>query len=102
MSPEQARGDPVGEASDLYSLGALLYRCLTGETPVDVGGLDEVGARERVAKAGPPDASELPDELAAVVRRAMAPDPEDRFESAEAFLEALEAVDLEPEPVRPA
>jgi len=102
MSPEQARGDPVGEASDLYSLGALLYRCLTGETPVDVGGLDEVSARERVTQAGPPDASELPDELAAVVRRAMAPDPEDRFESAEAFLEALEAVDLEPEPVRPA
>lgn len=100
MSPEQALGDPLDERSDLYSVGALLYRCLTGRAPVDVDGLDEVTARERVARAGPPDADEVPEDLAPVIRRAMTRDPDDRFADARAFLDALEELNLEARPVR--
>jgi eukaryotic-like serine/threonine-protein kinase len=82
MPPEQARGQPVDERSDVYALGALLYEVLAGEPPYR-------GAAEPLAAvlAGPPAHVErsqptVPRDLGAIVRKAMARDPADRYPSA--------------------
>ena len=90
MSPEQIMGGTVDERTDIYALGALLHRLLTGRHPFeDIDG-------QRVARmhlnAPPPQPSQLaPVSLAldAVVRRSMDKDPSLRFPSADAFLAAL-------------
>ena len=81
VAPEQVRGDPVDGRADVYSLGCLLYECLTGEVPFvrdsDIAlvfaHLDEPPPRpsERV-----PD---LPDELDAVIAKALSKQPGDRY-----------------------
>lgn len=92
MSPEQAAGEPVDERSDLYSVAALVHRCLTGQPPVDVEGLGELAARETIAEADPPEMDELPSGVRDVLTTALARDPEDRYASASEFLAALEDV----------
>jgi hypothetical protein len=90
IAPEMARGDPklVGTHTDVYLLGATLYEVLARKPPHDAPNalaamvLSLVGA----PPALPPEA---PRELVLLVRRAMAPAPSDRIESAEAFREAL-------------
>jgi len=80
LPPEQARGEPVDARADVYALGALLYQVLLGRQPYDRG----IGrALDRVI-AGPPDPlAELepgvPPELVAIVEKAMARDPADRY-----------------------
>lgn len=93
MSPEQARGDPVDHRTDLYAVGALLYRMVTGRPHVDLDGLDEVAARGRIAD-GPEVAlpDDVPAPLARVIETAMAKDPDDRFQNARGFLGALEEI----------
>ena len=74
LAPEQIEGGPVDGRADVYSLGCLLYECLTGETPF------ARGSRLAVAWAHleeePPSASErrpeLPEAIDAVIRKAMA------------------------------
>ena len=82
MPPEQARGHPVDERSDVYALGAMLYEVLVGEPPYG-------GAAEPLAAvlAGPPAPVErsqpmIPPDLGAIARKAMARDPADRYPSA--------------------
>lgn len=91
MSPEQARGDPVDERSDLYGAAAMLYRSVTGQPPVEVAGLELAAGRQRIAEAERPDLDDLPGGLDRVLSRALARDPGDRFPTAEAFLDALQA-----------
>ena len=93
MSPEQARGEieHLGPRSDVYSLGATLYYLLTGHSPVS-GDLGEVlravqrGEFDRPRKA---DASIDP-ALEAIVLKAMAFTPSDRYASARALAEDVE------------
>lgn len=101
MAPEQARGDDVDHRIDLYGAGLLLYCALTGLPPYAT-----VPARkviERISQ-GPPSLRtlrpDLPEALLDVVDRALEPDPEKRFQSAEEMADALRAVDLEGPPPR--
>lgn len=90
MSPEQARGARVDERADLYAVGAVLYRMLTGRAPIDLKGLGDFEAREALQKRRP--ALPLPHvdrRLNDVLARALAADAGRRYASATDFGEAL-------------
>jgi DNA-binding beta-propeller fold protein YncE len=74
MSPEQWRGERVGPAADVYSLGCVLYEALTGVVPY----------ARRESESEP----EMPDGMEAVVERAVASDPGRRYSSAGALIAA--------------
>jgi serine/threonine-protein kinase len=92
MSPEQFMGQVVDARTDIYSSGVLLYQLLTGERPFE-GGMSAI--MHKALNTDPPLPSQLtvtcPAAFDAVVRKAMAKRPEDRFQSASAFLDALRA-----------
>jgi len=87
MPPEQARGEPVDERADVYSLGAVLYHCLCGHPPFAGSSVTDVLGR--VLREAPPRLEEIepevPRELAAIVRKAMAADPAARYAYAAAL-----------------
>ena len=94
LSPEQARGAPVDQTSDLYSTGIVLFELLTGEVPFTGDSPVEI-AMKHLAET-PPTPSELrpdvPDDLDLVVVRALAKEPADRYQSAAAMDADLETV----------
>ncbi len=81
MSPEQAMGDPLGPASDLYSLGVVLYEALTGEVPFDAD--SAVGVAMKHVTESPRPLMEknpaVPRTLEAVVMKLLEKKPEDRY-----------------------
>ena len=91
MSPEQLRGEPLGPASDLFQIGTVLYEMLAGRRAFGEG---PIVARLGATLAGLPDLSPItptgPPGLEAVLRRALASHPTDRFGSAGDFLLALD------------
>jgi eukaryotic-like serine/threonine-protein kinase len=94
LSPEQAQGLAVSASSDLYAIGIVLYELLTGAVPFD-GETAVTIALKQVSAAPPPPSllsSAVPPELDAVVLRALAKDPAERFADAGEFLAALEYV----------
>ena len=90
MSPEQFMGQVVDSRTDIYSCGVLLYQLLTGDRPFD-GSMSAI--MHKVLTTVPPRPSELvvtaPVGLDDVVAKAMARRPEDRFDTAAAFAQAL-------------
>ena len=97
MSPEQAVGDPdVDQRSDVYALGCVLYEMLSGEPPF--GGPTFQAIVVRHATAAVPSAravrDTVPKAVDALIARAMAKVPADRFPTAEAFAEAIGRIDL--------
>ena len=97
LSPEQAVGQPVDQRSDEYSLGVLLYELLTGEVPYAGDNMLAVAMRH-VHDPVPSVRERRPDVSArvdALVARAMAKQPADRFPTLDAFIGALEACLLE-------
>ena len=97
MSPEQVNGDrDLDGRSDIFSLGCVLFEMLVGEQPFKGSSL--VGIIAKRLTDPTPSARALresvPDSVDAVIRRALAPAPEDRFQTAAAFAEALAPVAL--------
>lgn len=91
MAPEMAGGDGtrLSPRTDVYLLGAVLHHVLTGRPPH--GGPNAIAALSAAWEAKPPTFDErVPEELAAICRRAMAREPEERYESVLAFREAVQ------------
>ena len=85
LSPEQARGAPVDPRSDLYSLGIVIYEMLTGKVPFTGDAPVEIAMKHLSTMPEPPSKlrPEVPHDLDAVVMRALAKDPDERYASAE-------------------
>jgi tRNA A-37 threonylcarbamoyl transferase component Bud32 len=98
MSPEQCRGRSVDARSDVFALGAILYELTTGRPAFS--GDSDLDILNRIAtgradpptwtREGDPSAGEYPPALAAIVMRALAPDPADRFPTMGALQAALD------------
>jgi eukaryotic-like serine/threonine-protein kinase len=102
LSPEQALGEEVTAAADLYSLGCVLYELLTGRTPYVFETLPELVVKQREEAIAPvrelrPD---VPERLEAAVMHALARNSDYRPESAAALAEELAAASPDP-PTRP-
>ena len=85
LSPEQARGAAVDQRSDLYSVGILLYEMLTGTVPFTGSSPVEIAMKHLSDTPRPPSVQrpEIPPDLDMVVLRALAKNPDDRFQTAE-------------------
>jgi eukaryotic-like serine/threonine-protein kinase len=94
LSPEQARGGEVDQRSDLYSLGIVLYELLTGKTPFDGDTPVEIAMKHLSNAPKPPSTlrADIPPELDMVVLRALAKNPDDRYQSADEMEADLERV----------
>lgn len=91
MSPEQVAGEPLDARSDLWSLGVMLYECITGRRPF-LGDHGLVVMRSITEDPPAPlerPEEDVPEDLRRVVHRALEKDPADRFESAAALLSEL-------------
>jgi len=95
LSPEQARGAPVTAASDLYSVGIVLYEMLTGKTPFNGETPIEIAMKHVNDPPRPPSEHrpDIPPELDQVVLRALSKDIHERYGSAEEFSADLDRVE---------
>lgn len=94
MSPEQSVGSQLDARSDLFSLGSVFYECVTGWPPFSGRTAGEVCAR--VIRDDPPRPSSLnpglPPELDHITTKALAKNPDGRYQSAEELLEDLRSL----------
>ena len=97
MSPEQLHGEELSPASDLFSLGVVLYEALTGRLPYQGRSPEEVSAAHAAAAVRPPSAvnAEVPGRLDDVILQALRREPAARFHSADAMARALDAAEAE-------
>ena len=94
MSPEQVRCEPVDQRSDLYSMGVSIYEMVTGKLPFRGHSNYSVMSAHLQETPKPPIAvrPDLPKGLSDIILMAMAKDPRERFQTAEAFEAALRSV----------
>ncbi|NOT29696.1 MAG: protein kinase, partial [Planctomycetes bacterium] len=102
MAPEQVAGDEADERSDVYAAGLILYEMLAGERPFSKREKDSAAlflsrptAEAPSLRVNLPDLT-VPDELDELLARALARDREQRYQSAEEMLNALDEVPLTP------
>jgi tetratricopeptide (TPR) repeat protein len=91
MAPEQARGEPASLPCDVYALGAILYHAMSGAPPVDGADVHAVLAQVARAEVAPLRrvAPGVPGDLVAIIERAMALRPAERYPSAGALADDL-------------
>ena len=97
MAPEVLAGAAASQQSDIYSVGVLLYYLVTGQYPVEGRTIDEIiqahvrGRRKPLAERRP----DLPDDFIRIIDRAIAPDPDARYETAAMLVHDLVSLDAE-------
>jgi len=91
MSPEQLHGGELTPASDLFSLGSVLYEALTGRVPFEGDTPEAVSAAQAAGRIRPPSTlvDGVPGRLDEAILQALRPDPAQRFRSADAMARAL-------------
>jgi serine/threonine protein kinase/tetratricopeptide (TPR) repeat protein len=99
-APEQIRGEPIGTAADIYSLGVLLFELLTGERPYRLDRDSRAALEEAILQADPPRPStvvadarlrrQLRGDLDTIVLKAMKKAPAERYATADAFTADIE------------
>jgi len=94
MSPEQARGEELDARSDVFSVGIMLYQLATGLLPFKAATDLETMLRAQQAKFTPPQKvfEDIPRPIARIINKAMKADPDERYQSAEEMLVAIEKV----------
>jgi beta-lactam-binding protein with PASTA domain/tRNA A-37 threonylcarbamoyl transferase component Bud32 len=93
LSPEQAQGHAVSAASDIYSIGIMLYEMLTGRVPFEGESAVTIALKQVNERPTPPSAynAAVTPELEEAVMRALEKDPARRYPDADAFIAALQA-----------
>jgi formylglycine-generating enzyme required for sulfatase activity len=98
MSPEQGQGLPVDHRSDIYSLGVVIFQMLTGQVPFDADTPAPVILKHMVEPLPPPRSinPEIPIPVEAVLCKALAKNPAERYQSVEEFIRDLEKAAASP------
>jgi len=99
LSPEQAQGVDVGPGTDIYSIGVMLFEMLTGRVPFEGDNAVAIAMKQVAEEPLPPSTLNpaVSPALDAVVLRALAKDPVERFASAAEMAAALDAAEADPE-----
>jgi serine/threonine protein kinase len=104
MSPEQVRGAAVDHRTDIFSLAAVLYEMLTGRHPFEAR--NSLSRMSAILEGEPPPASSrapgIPCEVDAILNKAMAKSPENRYQTVGEFADVLRAMQENPAPPMPA
>lgn len=91
MSPEQAKGEEVDARSDVFCVGVLFYRLLTGNNPFAAANYHSL--LHRIATAEPELSADIPHDVRVYIERCLAKDPKSRFQTAREALNALSSLE---------